>query len=73
MFENYGCTVSIRGQHVEIGKKAPPGTKPLHLRIEGDTKYAVTSCYKELKKVAEEAALRNLSITNAPAGKFNVW
>ena len=49
---------------MEIGKKAPPGTKPLHLRIEGDTKYAVTSCYKELKKVAEEAALRNLSITN---------
>ena len=72
MFENYGCTVNIRGTHIELGKKAPPGTKPLYLRIEGDTKYAVTTCYKELKKVAEEFAFRNLSITNGPVGRYTV-
>lgn len=33
------------------------------MHIEGESKYYVTSAYREVKRVIEEAAMRNLSIT----------
>lgn len=68
--------MTIRGIHIETGKRVPPGQKKLHLRIEGDSKYTVTNCYKEIKKVIEDAAMKNLSITGgylpAPGGRYTV-
>lgn len=54
------CNVTIRGIFCDPSKKLPAGQKKLHLHIEGESKYYVTSAYREVKRVIEEAAMRNL-------------
>lgn len=51
-----GATVHVRGSFVEPGKRVPVGQKKLYLHIEGETKYQVTSAYREAKRVLEDAA-----------------
>lgn len=66
------CNVTTRGQHFELNKKVPPGQKKLYLHIEGDSKYYVTSAYREIKRVIEEAAMKNLTIGGAQPGRFKL-
>jgi ATP-dependent RNA helicase DDX46/PRP5 len=65
------CNVTVRGQHFEPNKKVPNGQKKLYLHIEGDSKHYVTSAYKEIKRIIEEAALKNLTIGGQP-GRFKI-
>lgn len=51
------CSVSLRGIYVDPAKKTPIGSKKLYLLIKGETKYNVTSAYKEIKRILEETAM----------------
>lgn len=52
------CTILIRGSYVEANKKVPLGQRKQFLRIEGESEFFVLSAYKEIKRVAEDMALR---------------
>jgi len=74
MHELTSCKISVRGTHVEVGKKVPQGQRKLYLHLEGENKYFVTSAYKEIKRVIEEAAMKHLSMGThqQPQGKFTM-
>lgn len=54
------CTILQRGQYIEPGKKVFPGQRKQFLRIEGESEFFVLSAYKEIKRVAEDMAIKQI-------------
>ena len=59
VYEMTGCRVTPKGVYVEFQRKPQPGSRRLHLYIEGSSKQEVASAYKEIKRFLEEQALNN--------------
>lgn len=64
------CTILIRGTYTEPTKKVALGQRKQFLRIEGESEFFVLSAYKEIKRVAEDMAIRQLQ--QQLQGKFTV-
>jgi ATP-dependent RNA helicase DDX46/PRP5 len=60
--------ISVRGTHIEAGRKAYIGQKKLQLYIEGDDQYNVRSAAEELKKFCEDSALTSLTSSGGYTG-----
>lgn len=71
IYDMTNCQVSVRGTLFEGNKKVPLGQKKQYLHIEGENLYQVNFAYKEIKRVIEEAAMRNLN-PGAHVGKFKM-
>jgi hypothetical protein len=62
--------VSVRGQYIDGGKKAPIGSRKLYLHIQGENKHYVSSAYREIKRSLEELAYENLHV--GPLGRYAI-
>ena len=50
IMEISSCQIFSRGTFVDLGKKAPMGTKKQYLHIEGSSKVNVANAYNEVKR-----------------------
>lgn len=66
----HNVRVSMRGQYIDGGKKAPIGSRKLYLHIQGENKHYVSSAYREIKRTLEELAYEGLQI--GPLGRYAI-
>jgi ATP-dependent RNA helicase DDX46/PRP5 len=52
--EHYECAVTVRGQYVAPGKKAPEGVRPLYIVLEADSERKIQMAKAEVKRILKE-------------------
>ncbi len=69
----FGCTMSVRGVHVEKGRQPNPGEQPFSYSfVEGPTQISVDKAAREVVRYLEEVALQVGFSEKERAGKYSV-
>ena len=69
--EWFGCTLLVKGVHIEKGRRPNPGEVPLYLLVEGPSQIAVDKAARETLRFVEELALQ-FGFNERERGKYQV-
>jgi hypothetical protein len=69
--EWFGCSMTVKGVHIEKGRRPNPGETRLHILVDGPTQVSVDQACREILRYTEELTLQ-FGFNEKERGKYQV-